>query len=428
MTLPFALSVYRAATRALAPFAKGWLASRARSGKEDPERLGERFGQTSAARPNGPLVWLHGASVGESLMLLAVLEAIRRERPDLRFLVTTGTVTSAELMAQRLPDSAVHQYAPLDTPAAVRTFVAHWRPDLGVLAESELWPNLILEAKASGAKLALINARLNAASLARWRTWSPASARHLLSQFDWIGAADAETAEGLSALAGHPIALTGNLKRASDPPTADPDALAALKAAIGARRVWLAASTHPGEEPIALEAHRLLREAEPDALLIVAPRHPDRGASVAQLAREESFSVRRRSAGEPPDAEVAVYVADTLGEMGLWLRLADAALIGGSLVPGVGGHNPLEPAALSTPILTGPHTASFAAIYNELEAAGGAARVRTAAEIFEEIRLLEGDRRLRRIAAALAAASGGAAVLGKVMAGLLPLAPDRGHG
>jgi 3-deoxy-D-manno-octulosonic-acid transferase len=425
---PLALSLYRASSRALAPLAGLWLASRARRGKEDPARLGERLGRAGAPRHAGPLVWLHGASVGESLMLLALMDAIRRERPDLRFLVTTGTVTSAELMRQRLPDCAVHQYAPLDTPAAARAFVAHWRPELAVFAESELWPNLLSEAKAGGARLALVNARFNARSLARWGRWSPDTAKHILTQFDWIGAADPETAEGLSLLSGRDVALCGNLKRAGEPPVADAATLAALRAHIGARRVWLAASTHPGEDAIALEAHRLLREAWPDALLVLAPRHPERGPSVAQLARGESFAVRRRASGESPDPEAAVYVADTLGEMGLWLRLAEAALIGGSLVDGVGGHNPLEAAQLETPILTGPYTASFTAVYDELVAADGAARVRTAAEIAHEIRVLEGDRRRRRIAAAQAAAAGGAAIRDKVMAGLRPLLPDRGHG
>jgi 3-deoxy-D-manno-octulosonic-acid transferase len=421
--LPPGLLLYRALTRALQPFAGSLLRSRARKGKEDPARLGERLGRADAKRPQGPLVWLHGASVGESLMLRALLEAIRRERPDIRFLVTTGTVTSAEMMAKRLPDCATHQYVPLDAPDAVRAFLDHWRPDLGAIAESELWPNLILGAHKRGVKLALVNARLTAGSLERWRRRSPASARKILSCFDWIGAADEHTASGLSELSGRPVPISGNLKLAGGPLGADPTALADAKAATGERFVWVAASTHPGEDEIVLEAHKLIRAERRNALLILVPRHPERGPSVADLAQKANFSTRRRAAGEAPDATSAVYVADTLGEMGLWLRLATAAFVGGSLVDRIGGHNPLEPAALGAPIVAGPHTFNFAPIYEELVAAGGAVRVQSAAELAREIRILEGPVRWERIQAAQTVASGGGTVLEAVMQGIRPLLP-----
>jgi 3-deoxy-D-manno-octulosonic-acid transferase len=423
--LPPGLTLYRAASHGLGLIAPPWLDARAAKGKEDPARLGERLGRASAPRPAGPLVWMHGASVGESLMLLALLQALRRMRSELHFLVTTGTVTSAALMAGRLPESAIHQYAPLDAPAGVRAFLDHWRPDLGVFAESELWPNLLIEAKIRGVRLALVNARMTERSLARWRA-SPASARRLLSVFDWIGAADRATSEGLTALAGRPAPFCGNLKQAGDPLPADSVELAALQEQFRTRLVWLAASTHAGEDEIALEAHKLILAERPDALLIIAPRHPPRGEAVTALAREGGFAARRRSIGETLDAGTQVYVADTLGELGLWYRLAAAALVCGSLVEGPGGHNPLEPAILGAPILTGPLTHNFGAIFDELVAAGGAARVCSADEIAQQVRVSVGSLRETRVEAARAVATGGDAVLETVLGALRPLLPSEG--
>jgi len=242
---PLGLALYRLATRLLGLFAGPLLRRRANQGKEIAARLPERLGHARTPRPPGPLVWLHGASVGETLVLATLVDALTALRPDITTLVTSGTVTSAQLMAQRLPDGAVHQFAPLDRPDAARRFVAHWRPDLAIFAESELWPNLILEAEASGARLALVNARLSQDSIDRWAAW-PASAARLLDAFDWIGAADARTAQGLSALSGRNVKALGNLKSAAAPPSADPEELARLSEAIGERPVWLAASTQIG--------------------------------------------------------------------------------------------------------------------------------------------------------------------------------------
>jgi 3-deoxy-D-manno-octulosonic-acid transferase len=242
--------------------------------------------------------------------------------------------------------------------------------------------------------------------------------------FDWIGAVDRRTAEGLSELAGRPVPLCGNLKQAGEPLPADPAELASLQTRLGDRLVWLAASTHPGEDEIALEAHRLVRAERPDALLIIAPRHPVRGSAIESLARDQGFAVLRRSAGAAPERGAEVYVADTLGELGLWYRLAAASLVGGSLIEGTGGHNPLEPALLGAPIIAGRHTANFASIYDELVDAGGAARVGSAAEIAQEVHGLTGRLRETRIEAARSVAAGGAEVLETVLGALRPLLPD----
>ena len=327
------------------------LAVRTLNGKEDRERRGERLGRPSRPRPAGKLVWLHGASVGESLSLLPLMEAIREAWPDQTLLMTSGTRTSAELLAGRLPAGSIHQYAPLDTPSAAGTFVDHWRPDLVVFAESELWPNLLLRVKAEGAALALVSARISRASSIWWRR-APKSARRVLGAFDLILARDQEQAERLRALGGRVEALA-DFKFGGEPLPVDETELARLRARIADRPVIVAASTHAGEEGPILQAWRAAdRSAGRKSLLIIVPRHPHRGAQIGRLARDAGLSVGLRSEGADVNT-LDVYVADTIGELGLFFRLAALAFVGGSLVPGGGGHNPLEPARLGCPFVTG---------------------------------------------------------------------------
>lgn len=354
---PLSLALYASLLGLAEPLAPALLRRRAKAGKEDPARLGERLGRANRSRPPGPLIWLHGVSVGETMSLLPLVHALAQ--PGRTLLVTSGTRTSAEVLAGRLPPSVIHQYAPIDAPGAVRRFLAHWRPDAVIQVESELWPNLILGAKASGAKLALVSARITEASAKGWRR-APRAAAALLSAFDLILPQDGETAERLRELG----AGTGprlNLKNIGAPLPAVEAELARLRAAMGARRVVLAASTHPGEEEIVIRACRGL-----DALLVIAPRHPDRGEAVAGLLAQAGHVVARRSAGQPLTSATTAYVADTLGEMGLFFRACDVAVMGGSFVPGIGGHNPLEPARLAVPVVTGPHAFNAAATYAEM--------------------------------------------------------------
>jgi len=360
-TLP--LTIYGAATALIQPLAPAVLRRRARRGKEDPERIGERLGVASTPRPQGVLVWLHGASVGESLSLLPLIEAIAAARPDVALLVTSGTRTSADLLASRLPPGVIHQYAPVDTPSAVRRFLSHWRPDLGLLVESELWPNLLLAAHAQGARIALLSAKLSPSSLRGWLR-APQSARALLGVFHLILAKDQAAAEAFAQL-GVTVGGLGDLKFGAERLPVDPAALAAAQAAFGARPVVLAASTHPGEDEIILDAYAAARAGAPDALLVIVPRHPERGLGVAALAWARGLSVAVRSLDESPD-EAAVYVADTLGELGLWFRLARLAVMGGSFVSGIGGHNPLEPARLCCPFASGPQVGNWAGAYRDL--------------------------------------------------------------
>jgi len=383
------LGFYRAASSALGAFAGLYLNDRAKRGKEDPARLGERFGRYTAARPSGALIWLHAASVGESGVALALIEALAARNPALSFLITTGTRTSAELVARRALARTTHVYVPLDRADCVRRFLDHWRPDVGVFVESELWPNLILEAEARGMKLALVNARMSPKSLRRWTRWR-AAGRRLVGAFSYISAADARTKEALSGLRPAPLGAPGNLKLAAPAPRVDSAGRAALMAEIGARPVWLAASTHEGEDAITLEAHDILRATYPDALLIIAPRHPERGEDVSHLAGGAPLRSRGGSL-----ANVPVYVADTMGELGTLYDLAPVSLVAGSLLPALKGHNPIEPAKLGSAILTGPYVESFQDLFAEMFAAGGAVRVEDAGSLAAEIARLWRDEAAR---------------------------------
>ena len=370
-----ALIVYRLLTRLLEPLAPRLLDARARQGKEDPVRVDERLGLTTVARPAGDLVWLHGVSVGETLSLLPVVERIRRQRPDLTILVTSGTLTSAQLLAQRLPAGVIHQFAPVDAPGAVAAFLDHWQPSLAVFVESELWPNLILEARRRGVKLVLASARITEKTVEGWRRF-PGAVHEILSAFDRILPQDETSAARLNSL-GARIDGHVNLKLSGEAPPHDAAAFTRLSAAIGDRPVVVAASTHDGEE---IAIVRALDKLADRLCLILVPRHPARSADIATALTRDGYRFARRSQGHEPDRDTDLYLADTLGEMGLFLRLADVVVMGGSFSaalekPPVGGHNPLEPARLGKPAVTGTDMSNWAAVTDALVEAGGLAVV-----------------------------------------------------
>ncbi|PZQ64190.1 MAG: 3-deoxy-D-manno-octulosonic acid transferase [Phenylobacterium zucineum] len=413
---PLPLAFYAALTGLLEPLAPALLRRRAARGKEDAARLPERLGHASVPRPAGGLVWLHAVSVGEATSLLPLVAAFRVRRPDLTLLVTSGTVTAAELLARRLPDGVIHQYVPVDTPGAVRRFLDHWRPALGVFVESELWPNLIQDAHARGVRLALLSARITEASARGWRSY-PVAAHEIFSAFDLVMPQDGASATRLHDLGATPGPKL-NLKLAGDPLPADDAELARLRTAIGGRKVVLAASTHPGEDELAVEAFRAAVPDPTEAVLILVPRHPDRGP---ELARR--FDATRRGAGELPTG--AIHVADTLGELGLFFRLADVVMMGGAFLPGIGGHNPLEPARIGRPILTGPHAFNAAEPYAELFAEAAAIEAPDAAALARHIRgLLDHPLVARRMGeAALAYARRQDGALDTALRLLSPLLP-----
>lgn len=421
MSFSPALLLYRALTAVIGPFAGFYLNTRARNGKEDEDRIGERFGRYTQARPEGTLLWLHAASVGESGVALSLIDALAARDASLNFLISTGTRTSAELVARRAPPRTTHIYAPLDRGSVVRRFLNYWRPDLGVFVESEIWPNLILAAERKGVKLALVNARMSVKTLRRWESWS-AAGRRLLKAFSFVSAADARTARALKRMRGEDISARGNLKLAAPAPSIDINARASLLAQIGDRPIWLAASTHAGEDEIVLAAHARLRADMPNALLIIVPRHPERGADIAKLADNAP-----RRALRQPIADAPVYIADTLGELGLFYDLAPVALVAGSLLPQLKGHNPIEPAKLGAAILTGPNVESFQDLFDALFAAGGATQVDTPSSIAPAVTLLWRDdaSRKEQLAAARRVADQGADAFAHTLSSLAALLPPQ---
>ncbi len=412
--------LYRGLTLLASPLIGLYLRRRRATGKEDPARFGERFGHASAARPDGPLVWAHAASVGEAISILPLIERILERRSDAHALVTTGTVTSARLMGERLGARALHQYVPIDRPDAVRRFLEHWRPDLALWTESELWPNLVGETQARAVPCVLVNARMSARSFARWRRLrgliSP-----LLAGFALCLAQNQGEAERLRALGATTVDAPGNLKSVASPLPADEAGLSHLRDATAGRPKWLAASTHAGEEAMVGTVHRALAPAHAGLLTVIVPRHPGRGAEIAAELRQDGLVVARRSNDEEIDGATDVYLADTLGELGLFYRLCNIAFVGGSLVPH-GGHNPLEPARLGCALVYGPHMFNFGGDVDAFAAACAAEVVADAEALADTVAALLDDAALcaRRAEAAGAVADAGSRVLDTVEAALAP--------
>ncbi len=393
------LRVYCSATTLFSPLGLAFLNWRKRRGKEDPRRLRERLGVPGAQRPDGPLVWLHGASVGEGLALLPLVEKLRGR--GFTVLLTTGTVSSAQVLAGRLPRGAIHQYVPLDAGRYMRRFLNHWRPDLVMLAESELWPNLIMEVKRRNLPLMLVNARLSERSFLRWQRF-PGFISPLLRGFDLCLAQSRDDAARLMMLGAPRVQVAGNLKFDVPAPPVSAAKLADLVAMIGPRPVWVAASTHAGEEEIILAVHRHLLKRFSTLLTIIVPRHAPRGADIAALAEANALATGLRSRGERPGSFTGVYIADTMGELGLFYRVASIVYLGKSLVA-QGGQNPIEPAKLGAAILHGPHVANFVDVYRTLDEARGAIEVGDADTLARTLALLLSDTALLRKAARAAA-------------------------
>ena len=412
------LTLYSGLTRLLTPLGPALLNWRKKRGKEDARRMGERLGHASIARPKGTLAWLHGASVGEALALLPLVDALRAK--SFNVLITTGTVSSAQILAQRLPPGAIHQYIPLDLPSCVKRFLDHWRPDLAMIAESEIWPNLIMGTSARAIPLVMVNARLSERSFERWQKM-PGFISALLKRVDLCLAQTRDDAARLMMLGAPRVQVAGNLKFDAPAPPADSTKLAEVTAMIGPRPVWVAASTHGGEEEIILAVHRHLVKRFPDLLTIIVPRHANRGAQIVELAAANEIEAGLRSRGDHPVAGRGVYVADTMGELGLFYRVASLIYVGKSL-GAEGGQNPIEPAKLGGAILHGPHVANFAEVYETLDHAGAAIMVADADTLARTLALLLSDpaalRRMARAAAEAVENLGGAAA--NVMQALEP--------
>ena len=371
--LPATLATYRRLSALAAPFAAPLIARRLKRGKEDPERLGERRGVAGMERPAGPLIWIHGASVGEVLAAAGLIERLRAL--NVRILLTSGTVTSAEIVARRFPPDVIHQYVPFDSPRFVSAFLDHWKPGLALFIESDIWPNLILSSAERRIPMVIINGRMSPRSFPRWQKLR-GTISALLECFDLCLAQSDRDAERFAALGCPNVVTSGNLKLDVEALPADVRELERLKEATQRRQIFVAASTHPGEDEIILDAHRRLASRLPQLLSVIVPRHPERGPAIAQMLTDAGMQVALRSRDELPGGGSDIYVADTLGELGLFYRIAPVVFMGGSLVPH-GGQNPIEGIRLGAAILHGPHVFNFSDIYESLDQAGGAVRAET---------------------------------------------------
>ena len=367
------MSLYQGLTKSATPLLEIYLKRRLKRGKEDPARTAERRGRPSKLRGNKPLVWFHAASVGESQSLLALIKQLLADYPAIQVMVTTGTVTSAKLMAERLPAGAFHQYMPVDHPDWTESFLNHWHPDFVVWSESEFWPNMLAGIRRRNIPAVLLNARMSEKSFQRWQM-ARGIINGMLKTFR-LCLGQSETEAGRLQKLGAPDARSSsNLKYASTPLPFDPASLEELKIAVGSRPLVLWASTHPGEEEIACRVHRKLQASSPDVLTIIVPRHPERGSAIAEIAEKAGLKASHRSLKRMPQKEDDIYIADTLGELGLFFRLCRLCVMGGSFVP-VGGHNPIEPAQLGCQIFYGPHMFNFDTISADFESHGAALRM-----------------------------------------------------
>jgi len=386
------ISLYKLALSAAQPVASLILRRRLSAGKEDPARYIEKKGKVSLPRPDGRLLWLHAASVGEAQSALILIRELLARDKTLNILVTTGTKTSAAMMEQNLPARAMHQYAPLDVPAWVERFLNHWQPNAAIWMESELWPATIEAIGKRGLPLALVNARLSPKSYGRWKTFKPL-ARHMLAHFDAVLCQTQRDSEYFRELGAKNIIVTDNLKYGAAALPVNEDDLNDLKQAINLRPVWVYASTHAGEEELACRVHSAVKQQVPDLLTIIVPRHPERGAEIEKQCTAHTGYVRRRGADKAlPDGDTDIYIADTLGELGLFYRLAPVACIGRSFSDdGGGGHNPLEAALLDCAVLHGPNVQNLQDIFDDMNAAGTAQRVSNEAELSQTLRELLSD-------------------------------------
>jgi len=393
-TRPALVTLYLAFARLAAPVY--WLVHlvRCRTGKDDPDRGNEKWGRPAIPRPAGPLVWIHAASVGETNSVLPLIETLSYR--GFAVVLTTVTRTSAELAAARLPDRALHQYVPFDSPGFVRSFLDHWRPDVAMTVESEIWPGIFVAIRERRIPFILINGRMSDRSFKGWSRFPEATA-YLFGCLDMALAQTPADADRLEKLGCRDVSCPGNLKFDARPKDADRNQLELLTKAVGGRPVWLAALTHPGEDEIVLDAHRAILETVPDCLLLLVPRHPARGDAIEELVETRGFTRARRSRDEVPEAGTQVYLGDTLGEMALFYRLAPIAFLGGSYVD-VGGHNPVEAASFGAAILSGPKVANARAIYKSLWESGAARRIEHPENLAEAVLALrDGDEERQRL-------------------------------
>ena len=359
-----------------------YIKKRQKSGKEHQTRFNERLGQYTYPRPEGKLFWFHGASVGEAISMLPLIDKLLKEDENLSILVTTGTLTSAEIMEKRLPKRAFHQFIPFDVPKYARALLNHFKPDAVLWFESELWPSMLSEIHKRHIPLILVNGRISDKSFAKWQKFKKVS-EELLNCFTLCLGQSEQDKNRLQLLGAKKVACFGNLKFAGMPLPVDEIKLDELKKVINGRPVFLISSTHSNEEEQFVAHFEFLKKAVNDILVIIVPRHPNRGAEIAEMFKDKGFVTAQRSKGENIVADTEVYVADTIGEMGLWYKLAPVTFIGGSLI-NHGGQNFMEPARDKSAVMVGPYMHNFVDMMNRAKTADAVWQVSSAADAVEK--------------------------------------------
>lgn len=382
------LKLYEILTFFATPFINNYLRKRLNAGKEDAIRFKERMGEASLPRQPGNLVWIHAASVGESLSVIPMIKKLNELYPDLKILMTTGTVSSANIIGSRLPENAIHQYIPIDSISYVKKFLNHWKPNLALWVESELWPNLVCQTSKI-CPIVLINGRMSDSSFRKWLRYKFISS-YILSRFSLVLPQSKVDVERFEKLGARNIKYIGNIKFDAPPLPSDPKKMGELVNMVGERLVWLAASTHEGEEAIIGNVHKKLKETHPEILTIIVPRHPDRAGSISDLLKINDLIISKRSSNDKIENNTDIYIADTMGELGIFYRLVPIVFIGGSLVPH-GGQNPIEAARLDNAIICGPHMFNFFEVRREMEDAGAIICIKNQDELFTTLESIISD-------------------------------------
>lgn len=393
---PFSLSLYRFLTGAALPFFYFLNTWRLWQGKEDAQRRWERFGRSAIECPRGCVIWVHAASVGETNAVLSLIDRLVSQ--GVFVVLSTGTLSSAEIAKHRLPKGAFHQFVPYDSSFTVARFLSHWKPILALFVESEIWPGFLLEATRRAIPCVVVNGRMSERSFKRWGRF-PLLAHSIFGLLSACLAQSGRDASHFASLGAQNIQVTGNLKFDNPPLPFTEKAYALLSEQTKGRSLWVAASTHAGEEEAVGRVHLALQKRFPSLLTLLIPRHPSRREAIRALLKKQGLMTVFRSEGTPLIPQSQIYVADTFGEMGLFYALSSIVFLGGSLVP-LGGHNPLEPALQKCALLTGPHTHNFVDIYAAFEAEKAVIRTASPEALSEEIgRLLEAKERRASLAA-----------------------------
>lgn len=355
------------------------------SGKEDQDRFKEKLGQYARDRSNSKLIWFHGASVGETLSIIGLIEEITKINDELEFLITSGTNSSSQVLSTKMPKNAVHQFVPIDTPRAVKSFLKHWRPDFAIWVESEVWPRLLIETSKTKVPMWLVNGSMSLRSYKKWR-YAPLSMQYLYNKFEKIYLRDERSAGFLNqlGLSSENFTVYGSLKADQEKLEFRKSDLKEVKNGLKEKRVWVAASTHAGEEEIVLKAHEKLLEVDKDIFLVLVPRHPERGKELTKLALSLNFKVSIRSKSKKINSTDQVHIGDTLGELGLWYELTCVSFIGGSITKN-GGHNPYEAILADTFIIHGPETFNFDEIYRKLDEKNFGKEITNSEQLFQEV-------------------------------------------